>query len=346
MTGRNGARKMTGIVSVPATPDDVRRFLDGNRRKYEQDLQRLQLVLSGLRRKERALRHVYKIYSRGEAQAGDELKSARKIRLKFNDFNEKRKSAQASLFDVPDIVGLRIVVSYPSDISAIAAVLDNAIDRKELLAVAMGAPAPSSVITTRYGRPLETGGYFACHYNVRLPGVGIARPICEIQIKTLLHDAWGAKTHDLTYKPAGRIGAELLTSFDLLGASLANLDQQSDALKTSIVRNASVREAKRRRVQTCVLHDLSAGVLDSVADAELRLELVGLHSCIAPTRQTRTPNRWRTAFFKCLSGRRSPHRACYASSQPCFSGQPTSSMLRNRFRHASNCAPIRWTAWE
>lgn len=101
-----------------------------------------------------------------------------------------------------------------------------------------------------------------------------AAPICEIQIKTLLHDAWGAKTHDLTYKPSGKIGAELLTSFELLGNNLANLDQQSDALRQSILRNSAVRDAKRRHVQTCVLSMTTRKRIGSVTDPSTKSALV------------------------------------------------------------------------
>lgn len=107
-----------------------------------------------------------------------------------------------------------------------------------------------------------------------------AGPVCELQIKTLLHDAWGAKTHDLTYKPAGRIGAELLESFELLGTQLANLEIQSDTLRASIVKTASVRETKRRKLQVAILRENAAGSISKVPDAGLREQLEKLHATI------------------------------------------------------------------
>lgn len=274
MVGRNS-------ISVPATPAHVRAFVVSNRQKYEGDLGKLQQLLTRLQRRERALRGVYKMYTRGDSQQGDELKSARKIRLKFNEHNQSKGLTEASLFDVPDIVGLTIVVSYPSDISQIAAVIDGAIERKELKAEQLGKSDPAATIVTKYGRAIESKGYFACHYNLRMPGVGSARPIIEVQIKTLLHDAWGAKTHDLTYKPTGRIGSELLTGFNLLGSNLANLDQQSDAMRQSIARTAAVRERKRRNIQTWVLLNNSRDNVAQVTDAELRDELISFHAKIS-----------------------------------------------------------------
>lgn len=262
-----------GNIAVPATPADVRAFVDRNRTKFQDMLRTTRDLLEDLRRSDPALRSIYKIYGRGDGAGGDDLKSARKIRLKFNEYNVGRGATEASLFDTPDIVGLTVVVPYPSGISVVAAALDAVIDAGELVAKDFGRGDADTGIVTRHGRALGSKGYLACHYNVRLPGAGDQRPICEIQIKTLLHDAWGAKTHDLTYKPAGRIGEELLVSFDLLGANLANLDRQSDALRHSIVRAAEVRERKRRVVQIAILSQIARGSVEAVSDAKARPHL-------------------------------------------------------------------------
>jgi ppGpp synthetase/RelA/SpoT-type nucleotidyltranferase len=271
-----------GRVPVPVSPEDVRNFVDLGREEYEQALASLRALLNTMMKKEPAFRSVYKLYSRGDIQGGDELKSAHKIRLKFNEHNLEKGVSEASLYDVPDIVGMTIVVSYPTEISNVASILDIAVDKRVLTAIPRDESRDrKSSIVSRHGWPIEANGYFACHYNVRLPGLRAERPICEIQIKTLLHDAWGAKTHDLTYKPTGRVGAELLTSFNLLGDNLANLDQQSDALRQSIVRTARVRETKRRKVQTCVLSSLSLINAQRIKTQRMRKRLLSLQKRIS-----------------------------------------------------------------
>lgn len=267
-----------GMAPVPASPADVRSFIERFRTKFQQDLQTTRDIVNRLRRTEPGLRSVYKIYSRGGVQGLDELKSSRKIRLKFNDYNADKGVTEASLFETPDVVGFTIVVPYPSGITAVADVIDRAIDRREIVNASSGGGDHGTGIKTRYGRAIGSKGYLACHYNVRVPGAGKARPIVEIQIKTLLHDAWGAKTHDLTYKPSGRIGEELLTSFDLLGSNLANLDQQSDALRSSILRSAEVRDRKRRVVQLAILSSEAASSLQGVTDPDVRAELQSVYN--------------------------------------------------------------------
>lgn len=277
------ASQKSGIVEVPASPNAVKSFVNDNRQRYIDSISTLKSLLDEKKLQDNRLLCIYKIYSRGENQFGDELKAIRKIRLKFNEFNTKASCNEASLFDVPDIVGLTIVVAFPSDISTVAAVIDAMIEDKTFEAVTLEKSEEGISITSKYGRAFEaeghSKGYFACHYNVMLRGVG-ARPICEIQIKTLLHDAWGTKTHDLTYKSLGKIPSELLVSFDLLGSNLANLDLQSDALRKNISKNATVRETKRIVVQTCILDVLSLQAIESLKNERSRQKFSNLHATV------------------------------------------------------------------
>ena len=252
-------------VPVPAPPRRVQEFL-----KLELDLF-LSTLKSVREQVSKAVQQfdVYKIYGREEKQGGAMLKDTRKVRLKFNTYFEARKQSTGSLWSIPDIVGFTVVVAYPSDINTVAAAIDALVDSKRLVdAQGVEGTAPdanaapekaSDLIRTKHGRALTDKGYFACHYNLRLPGPGgmarADRPICEVQIKTVMHDAWGAKTHDLTYKPSGRTAQELIDSFNVLGDTLALIDRQSDLIRHSIERTARVREAKRRRLQQAVLMD-------------------------------------------------------------------------------------------
>lgn len=268
-------------IAVPAKASEVRTFLDGCRSRFVEDLGYVRKLLENLRQTDQRLACVYKVYSRGEKQGGEEMKHPRKVRLKFNSYNTQKGKTTASLYDVPDIVGLTVVVSYPSDISRVAEVVDGLIEGGQLdcsmppskTAGASGADEVRSL----FGRVITTGGYFACHYNVAKPGVG-PQPICEVQIKTVLHDAWGAKTHDLTYKPSNRTDRELLQSFQLLGTMLANLDKQSDTLTDSISRTAGVKERKRARVQAETLrasaHDGVGSLRDNGHPAAAQLEVL------------------------------------------------------------------------
>jgi ppGpp synthetase/RelA/SpoT-type nucleotidyltranferase len=275
-----GRKIVPHIVPVPTKLAAVKAFIDENRERFERDLSSVQeLVATSL-----AELNVYKIYGRSDKQGGSKLKQNQKILLKFNRYFTDRKETQGSLWSVPDIIGFTIVVAYPSDITSVCKVLDELIEREKLAnAGTSGVASPrtaseareeedeqraKAIIVTRFGRAIISDGYFACHYNVRNKGMAPQRPICEIQIKTVLHDAWGAKSHDLTYKPSGRTSQDLIDSFNLLGDTLAKIDQQSDLVRRSIERNAQVRESKKRRVQEAVIANAAAG--DAAGNDELK----------------------------------------------------------------------------
>lgn len=230
-------------VEVSATPEIVHSFIQANRATYLEHLHFTQSRIST------ALKNigVYKIYGREERQQGESFKDPRKIRLKFNRYHIRSGSSHGSLWDVPDIVGFTIVVSYPSEISSVAAIVDHLIDQGEFIAENPPEPTESDpdgdIISSKHGRAFKKRGYFACHYNLRKRGPNPKKaPICEVQIKTILFDAWGAKTHDLTYKTSSEANETLVQSFELLGDTLAVLDLQSDTLRRGIKDQQSVRE--------------------------------------------------------------------------------------------------------
>ena len=249
------------IVNVPATASEVRNFINQERDHFEKDYKIIyELVTNSLQKIS-----VYKIYGRSDRQGGVALKHSRKIRMKFNAYFQAKKASSGSLWTVPDVIGFTIVVPYPSDINYVSAVIDGLIKQKHITNAGIldnldvseaeritrenEEKRARSLILTDYGRALMSDGYFACHYNVRAKGARTRRPICEIQIKTVLHDAWGAKSHDLTYKPSGRINQNLIDSFNLLGDTLAKIDQQSDLVRIGIERSTKLREHKKTKVQ-------------------------------------------------------------------------------------------------
>jgi ppGpp synthetase/RelA/SpoT-type nucleotidyltranferase len=244
------------VYEAPVHPGVVRDFVNAERELIIRDLESVRKAVTDAL----AGQPVYKIYGRDEKQGGDPIKHRRKIRLKFNKHFRAPNPTAGSLWTVPDIIGFTVVVAYPSDISAICKVVDKLIDDGILLTSATDdikddeeSDQAEGIIVSRHGRPIDADGYFACHYNLRIKSVNRWRPLCELQIKTVLHDAWGAKTHDLTYKPSGKISADLVKSFNLMGDTLAKIDQQSDLVRNSIQRSAAPRNRKKHLVRMSTL---------------------------------------------------------------------------------------------
>jgi len=237
-------------TAVPVSPQIVHSFITENGSRFKSCLEDIMALVGD------SIKHIdiYKIYGRDEKQNGEILKDSRKIRLKFNSYYNLKRKKFGSLWETPDIIGYTIVVPYPSTISEVCISLDEIIDRGALRSVnpknsISRNESDVTKIRSKYGRSFDEKGYFGCHYNLRTGSLREeTSPICEIQIKTLLHDAWGAKTHDLTYKTSSEVDQSLVNGFELLGDSLAKIDQQSDLLRNTIQKPQITRNFKKQKI--------------------------------------------------------------------------------------------------
>ncbi len=161
----------------------------------------------------------------------DEVKYVIKVKLKkhnikiakisgrvktTNSFEEKtqRKEYKDPLKDVSDLAGVRIVCYYESDLKSIEAlirsefIVHERVDKTEILGI-------------------DKMGYHGIHFTITLgsgfAGVrydGITNMKCEIQVRTVLQDAWASISHHLIYKEEasipGRIKRDLNNVASLL----------------------------------------------------------------------------------------------------------------------------------
>jgi len=220
------------------------------------DYQNLVKVLT-IRFEEFALRSaplspIYRVYSRASKQGGDELKERWKIAEKVSLIRMgKRKNRDGSLRDVTpkpafpiqdlgDIVGLTVVCIFPSDISVVMRCVEDLVSRGELLQFE--------------SEPKTEGGYYAHHFVLGLPQSPFGRAYrCEVQVKTILHDAWSAKTHDLTYKPEAELDERMKLQMDHLGDALNAIDRMSEVLKTLITERWKVDHVRKNAAGTALL---------------------------------------------------------------------------------------------
>lgn len=243
---------------------DVDEYLTANKKFYEEHLRNLiSMVKSRISRSD-AAEAVYRIYSRQDKQGGDIFKNRRKIVNKINDWRrsnvkeamEQNRQAPKPILpkDVYDLTGFTIVVVYPSDVSRVCRVIEDLIDEERLKSLcddpedARKSHPDLENRGVRHGQVKTAKGYYAHHYSLKLRNNHRDRfygnAVCEVQIKTLLHDAWGVKTHDLSYKNEGHIDQELTKQIEVLGDALAVLDQQSEIVKTLIQRSWKVLRRK------------------------------------------------------------------------------------------------------
>lgn len=117
---------------------------------------------------------------------------------------------------VLDVVGLRIVCSFLSDVKKIVEIIENSDqitvhDKEDYIA-----------------NPKETG-YSSYHLNVYVPVYlidGVTMVAAEIQIRTLAMDFWAGLDHKITYKFNGVIPEEIKEEMQHCADDIRKLDQK------------------------------------------------------------------------------------------------------------------------
>jgi ppGpp synthetase/RelA/SpoT-type nucleotidyltranferase len=166
-----------------------------------------------------------------EGRVKTEESLAGKLELKGNKY--------ATLSDITDLVGARIITFYTDDVDRIASMAEqlfeidwnNSVDKRKL-------------------HQLDSFGYNSLHYICRLPGF---RFPFELQLRTTLQHAWAAINHDTGYKSGIEIPREYMRRMNRLAGILEMADDEFSRIRTEIT-------DYRRRVQALVQN----GKLDDV----------------------------------------------------------------------------------
>lgn len=145
----------------------------------------------------------------------------------------------ASLNDITDILGARIVTFYTDDVDRIAAMAEqlfeidweNSVDKRML-------------------HELDSFGYNSLHYICKMPGYDYR---FELQLRTTLQHAWASINHDIGYKSGVEIPREYMRRINRMAGLLEMADDEFSRIRTEIT-------DYRRRVQQLV----QKGKLDDV----------------------------------------------------------------------------------
>lgn len=208
---------------------DAERFLKEYGDTYLELLKQVKGVCQNIR-KQSGTGVVGDIYTRKDSMGGDnEFKEAAKIAAKARQRSEF-VNFQAFL-DLTDIIGLTVVVQYPDQVDEVIAQLQQQLALKHI-----GVSEPE--------RHVNKNGYFATHLICTSQDVDQLH--CEIQLKTMLHDAWSAKMHDLTYKPMGMLDSRLAALMASIAGTIESLEHQSRLIRDMIQAGWNVEESTRR----------------------------------------------------------------------------------------------------
>lgn len=191
--------------------------------------EKLQAVVDGEIRRIVADNHLY--VTAMESRIKKEKSLEGKLELKGHKY--------ATLSDITDILGCRIITFYTEEVDKIAALIeknfevdwDNSVDKRRLL-------------------DLDRFGYMSLHYICRLPLERCEDPEMheyrfEVQMRTALQHVWATINHDLGYKTDIEIPREHLRNMNRIAGMLELADEQFSRIRMEIT-------DYRRQVQALV----------------------------------------------------------------------------------------------
>ena len=167
------------------------------------------------------------IIERAVKKKGIEFASITFRPKKLASFCEKvvRKSYKKPFEQTTDLAGVRIVYLYATDCKRLESFIEN-----EFMVVEKVDKIDKD--------DAERFGYGALHYLVKLKkkssGVryeDLKDLICEIQVRTILQDAWAIVAHHLNYKEESDVPVELRRKLNALSGLFETADSQFDLLK-------------------------------------------------------------------------------------------------------------------
>ena len=153
---------------------------------------------------------------------------------------ELKGAKYASLSDITDIFGMRIITFYTDDVDKVASAVDrlfevdweNSVDKRKLLEV-------------------DSFGYLSLHYICKDPEFPYR---FEVQMRTILQHAWANMNHDTGYKSGVEVPMEYHRNMNRLAGMLELVDEQFSSIRRDI-------NDYRRQVQSLV----ASGRLEEVS---------------------------------------------------------------------------------
>lgn len=154
---------------------------------------------------------------------------------------ERKGAKYKTIYDITDLVGLRVVTFYTDEVDKVAAIAKSVFDIDW-----------QESVDKRRLHQLDSFGYSSLHYICRLNDYGGLR--FELQMRTALQHVWSTIEHDTGYKGEVSIPKEYKRQFSRLAGMLELVDDEFSRLRTVLTNY-------RRQIQTLV----KSGQLNDVA---------------------------------------------------------------------------------
>jgi len=229
---------------------EVESYLTTNRESSFKKLHERLLVACNFAKNQLGINVISRVYARSDKQSGDILKAKLKIASKITKNRNKGRDYHPK--DVNDIIGATIVVQYPDQVDSVIKVITEKLLEEKIENLA--------------SERIQVDGYYATHVDFISKNVDHDGLLCELQIKTMLHDAWSSKMHDLNYKPSGRIDARLDNMMRVVANSLESIEVQSETLRDLISERWKIEDAWRVSARRRMFEKVPPWIFSSESD--------------------------------------------------------------------------------
>jgi ppGpp synthetase/RelA/SpoT-type nucleotidyltranferase len=180
-------------------------------------------------------------------KAGIEFSAVTNRVKSLESFAEKifRKKYEDPLKGITDIAGTRVVYLYRNDFKAIEKILRSAFEVIEK-------------VDKIADQGVDRFGYGAIHFLLKLGKTSsgaryddLKNYVCELQVRTVLQDAWAVIDHHLVYKHESGIPSKLKRKLNAMAGSFELADSQFDNIRTE--RESYLKKIKKMRVSKQLL---------------------------------------------------------------------------------------------